>query len=219
MGPYTSDITITGVTPVLGATFAKMLYSTAESYGFAAIAITLMMIFLIGNLKLGLLSMIPSLLPILIVLSIIRLSGVPLDMLTMLIGSIAIGLTVDDNVHFMHGFRRLYTKTGDPAFAIENTLLSTGRAMLITSVVLSIGFAIYSQSEMKNMVSFGIMTAFCIMLALLATFLLAPALMMLANKTWHHQKEEKQEKGQEKQKEQKHDQAVMDHTPSQTPTT
>lgn len=219
LGPYTSDITITGVTPVLGATFAKMLYSTAESYGFAAIAITLMMIFLIGNLKLGLLSMIPSLLPILIVLSIIRLSGVPLDMLTMLIGSIAIGLTVDDNVHFMHGFRRLYTKTGDPAFAIEKTLLSTGRAMLITSVVLSIGFAIYSQSEMKNMVSFGIMTAFCIMLALLATFLLAPALMMLANKTWHHQKEEKQEKGQEKQKEQKHDQAVMDHTPSQTPTT
>ena len=189
LGPHTQDITITGVTPVLGATFAKMLYSTAESYGFAAIAITLMMIMLIGNLKLGLLSMIPSLLPIMIVLSIIHLTGVPLDMLTMLIGSIAIGLTVDDNVHFMHGFRRIYTKTGDPTYAIEKTLLSTGRAMLITSVVLSIGFFIYTQSEMKNMVSFGLMTAFCIILALLATFLLAPALMMLANKTWHHQQD------------------------------
>lgn len=186
LSPHTSDIIITGVTPVLGATFAKMLFSTAESYGFAAIAITVMMIMLIGNFKLGLLSMIPSLLPIMIVLSIIHLADIPLDMLTMLIGSIAIGLTVDDNVHFMHGFRRLYLKTGDPAYAIEKTLLSSGQAMLITSVVLSVGFAIYTQSEMKNMINFGLMTAFCIVLALLATFLLAPALMMLANKTWHH---------------------------------
>ncbi|MDX1694945.1 MAG: MMPL family transporter [Ketobacteraceae bacterium] len=200
MEPYTEEIVITGVTPVLGATFAKMLYSTAESYGFAAIAITLMMILLIGSFKLGLLSMIPSLLPIMIVLAIIRLAGVPLDMLTMLIGSIAIGLTVDDNVHFMHGFRRLYTKTGDPAYAIEKTLLSTGRAMLITSVVLSIGFFIYTQSEMKNMISFGLMTAFCIILALLATFLLAPALMMLANKTWHHQADSPHDHQEKKEK-------------------
>lgn len=191
---YTTEITVTGVTAVLGATFAEMLFSTAESYGFAAIAITLMMIFLIGNLKLGLLSMLPSLLPILVVLAIIRVSGVPLDMLTMLIGSIAIGLTVDDNVHFMHGFQRIYKKTGDPAFAIEDTLLSTGRAMLITSVVLSIGFFIYTQSEMTNMVAFGVMTAFCIILALLATFLLAPALMMLANKSYHHQEVTKKSK-------------------------
>jgi len=190
LGPYTTEITITGVVPVLGATFAKMLYSTAESYGYAAIAITFMMIFLIGSVKLGLVSMIPSLLPILIVLSIIRIIGMPLDMLTMLIGSIAIGLTVDDNVHFMHGFRRIYVQTGDPAYAVRHTLLSTGRAMLITSVVLSMGFIIYTQSEMKNMISFGLMTAFCIVLALLATFLLAPALMMLTNKTVPQKEEE-----------------------------
>lgn len=185
LAPHTSEIVVTGVTAVLGATFAEMLFSTAESYGIAAIAITFMMIFLIGSVKLGLLSMIPSLLPILIVLSVIRLMGIHLDMLTMLIGSIAIGLTVDDNVHFMHGFRRLYLKTGDPIYAIEKTLLTTGRAMLITSIVLSIGFFIYTQSEMKNMIGFGLMTAVCILLALLATFLLAPALMVISNKTWH----------------------------------
>ena len=108
-------------------------------------------------------------------------------MLTMLVGSIAIGLTVDDNVHFMHGFRRIYLQTGDPAYAVEKTLLSSGRAMLITSIVLSVGFFIYTQSEMKNMITFGFMTAGCIILALFATFILAPALMMLANKTWHNQ--------------------------------
>lgn len=180
--PYDVDIHFTGVAPVLGVTFGKMLVSTAESYGFAAIIITVMMILLIGSLKLGLLSMIPSLLPILMVLAALHLMGVRLDMLTMLVGSIAIGLTVDDNIHFMHGFRKLYLKTGDPAFAIETTLLSTGRAMLITSIVLSLGFAIYTQSLMTNMVLFGITTASCIVLALIATYLLAPALMMLSNK-------------------------------------
>ncbi len=181
------SVELNGVVPILGAIFAQLLYSTAESYGFAACVITLMMILLIGNVKLGLISMIPSVLPITVVLAAMHLLGIRLDILTMLVGSIAIGLTVDDNVHFMHGFRRLYQKTGDPAFAIEETLASSGRAMLITSVVLSVGFFIYTQSQMANMITFGMMTACCIVLALGATFILAPALMMLANKTWHHQ--------------------------------
>jgi len=189
LGQYTHEITVTGSAAIMGGTLARMLISAAESYGFAAIAITLMMILMIGDIKLGLLSMIPSLLPILIVLSIICLTGVPLDMLTMLIGSIAIGLTVDDNVHFMHGFKRSLEKTGDPVIAIEETMLSTGRAMLITSLVLSICFFTYSLSEMENMLIFGVMTALCIIFALLATFFVAPALMMLGSGNWQRQKE------------------------------
>lgn len=185
LAPFDVDINFTGVAPIMGVTFGKMLISTAESYGFAAITITLMMILLIGNVKLGLLSMIPSLLPILIVLAVMQLVGVELDMLTMLVGSIAIGLTVDDNIHFMHGFRRLYLKTGDPAYAVEKTLMSTGRAMLITSIVLSTGFLIYTQAIMTNMITFGFITASCIALALFATYFLAPALMVLANRHWH----------------------------------
>lgn len=187
LAPLGVKFHFTGVTPVLGSTFAKMLYSTAQSYVFAAIAITIMMILLIGSLKLGLISMIPSLLPIFIVLTFVKILGIQLDILTMLVGSIAIGLTVDDNVHFMHGFNRLYQKTGDPAYAIRHTLQSSGHAMLITSIVLSLGFFIYTQSVMNNMKLFGVVTACCIILALFATFLLAPALMMLVNKTWHKQ--------------------------------
>ncbi|MEE2732022.1 MAG: MMPL family transporter [Pseudomonadota bacterium] len=191
MAPYNVTITYTGLAPIMGVTFAKMLFSTAESYGLAAISISLMMVLLIGNVKLGLLSMIPSLLPILTVLAAMQILGIPLDMLTMLIGSIAIGLTVDDNIHFMHGFRKLYLKTGDPIFAVEKTLLSTGRAMLITSIVLSLGFLVYIQAEMTIMAGFGVITAVCIVLALLASYLIAPALMIVANKAWHHQGEKK----------------------------
>lgn len=186
MAPHDVTFSFTGLSPIMGVTFGNMLISTAESYGIAAISITLMMVLLIGNVKLGLLSMIPSLLPILMVLAMMQLLNIPLDMLTMLIGSIAIGLTVDDNIHFMHGFRRLYLKTGDPVYAVEKTLMSTGRAMLITSIVLSLGFLVYTQAQMTIMVGFGIITAGCIALALLASYLVGPALMVLANKAWHH---------------------------------
>lgn len=184
VGDLTESITITGVAAVLGSTFAEMIYSTAQSYTVAAGVISIMMILLVSSVKLGLLSMLPSLLPICMVLALLSLTGYPMDMFNMLIGSIAIGLTVDDNVHFIHGFKRVYGQTGNPAYAIEQTLTSSGRAMLVTSIVLSIGFLIYTQSELTNMIGFGILTALCICLALMATFLFAPALMMLCNKTY-----------------------------------
>lgn len=209
LAPYDVDVSFTGISPIMGVTFAKMLVSTAESYGLAAISITLMMILLIGNVKLGLLSMIPSLLPILSVLAVMQLLGIRLDMLTMLVGSIAIGLTVDDNIHFMHGFRKIYLKTGDPAYAVEQTLTSTGRAMLITSIVLCLGFLVYTQAMMTIMVGFGVVTAGCIVLALLASYLVAPALMVLANKKWHQQERRDPEQSPRPIKEEKKAEAAL----------
>ena len=126
--------------------------------------------------------MLPNLLPITSVLAIMKLSGIPLDMFTLLIGSIAIGLAVDDTVHFMHGFRREYARHHNADKAILDTLHSTGKAMLVTTIVLSLGFLVYTQSILKNMFAFGVLTALCIVFALLADFILAPALMKLLTK-------------------------------------
>ncbi len=177
------NIKITGMTVILAQTFSEMLFSTAKSYGLAAGVISLMMILLLGNLREGLVSMIPNLLPIVMVLAIMRLVGVPLDMFTLLIGSIAIGLTVDNTVHFMHGFKRSYAVHGDPALAAAETLHSTGRAMMVTTSVLALGFMIYTQAEMNNLRDFGWLTALCIVLALFSDFILAPALMMLMTRS------------------------------------
>jgi hypothetical protein len=176
------SVTVTGLTAILAQTFSEMLVSTAQSYALAGAVISLMMIVLLGSLRTGLLSMLPSLLPITMVLALMQVFAMPLDMFTLLIGSIAIGLTVDDTVHFMHGFRRAYHEHGDPARAIHETLHSTGKAMLVTTIVLALGFLIYTQSTLNNMFNFGTLTGLCIILALVADFILAPALMMLAYK-------------------------------------
>jgi predicted RND superfamily exporter protein len=66
--------------------------------------VTIMMVLLIGHIKIGLISMIPNILPILVWSTIMVVFDMPLDMFTMLIGAIALGLAVDDTVHFMHNF-------------------------------------------------------------------------------------------------------------------
>ena len=105
-----------------------------------------------------------------------------MDLFTMMVASIAIGLAVDDTIHFMHNFRRYYEQSGDPKKAGFETLHSTGRAMLVTSVVLSVGFFIYMFANMQNIVRFGFLTGFTILMALASDYFIAPALMVLVNK-------------------------------------
>ncbi|MBW1804639.1 MAG: MMPL family transporter, partial [Deltaproteobacteria bacterium] len=174
-----AKVTATGLMVLLVRTLDAAIHSAARSYVIAFVIITLMMILLIGHPGLGLISMIPNLLPVVLTLGVIGWLDFPLDMFTMLIGSIAIGLAVDDTVHFMHNFRRYHYETGDVKEAVRRTLTTAGRAMLVTSIVLSLGFFIFMLASMKNLFYFGLLTGITIITALLADFLLAPALMML----------------------------------------
>lgn len=175
------QVTITGLIPLLGSTLNSVIHSAAEAYMIALVVISLIMIVLLGNLKLGLISMFPNILPIAMVIALMQLNGVPFDMFTILIGSIAIGLCVDDTVHFMHHFSRYRERGYATKEAINHTLHTAGRAMLVTSIVLCSGFMVLTLSELNNFTHFGIYASLCILLALLADFLLAPALMTLLN--------------------------------------
>ncbi|OOZ40063.1 hypothetical protein BOW53_09200 [Solemya pervernicosa gill symbiont] len=172
----------TGMATLLGRTMGATIFSMAQSYVIAAVVITFMMILLIGDIKIGLVSMIPNLTPIILTLGIMGWVGMPLDVFTMLIGSIAIGLAVDDTIHFMHNYRRYHHETGDVDRAVEETLLGTGRAMLVTTVVLSLGFFLYMFADLSNLFNFGLLTGFTIIMALLADFFLAPALMAVLHR-------------------------------------
>ncbi len=176
------DVTVTGMAALLGRTMHATIISMSESYLWAVVIITGMMILLIGDVRIGLVSMIPNLTPIILTLGIMGWFGMPLDLFTMLIGSIAIGLAVDDTIHFMHNYRRYHHTTGDVQEAVRQTLLTTGRAMFVTTVVLSVGFFLYMFANLSNLVNFGLLTGFTIIMALLADFFLAPALMATLHK-------------------------------------
>jgi predicted RND superfamily exporter protein len=86
---------------------------------------------------------------------------------------------VDDTLHFMYNFRKYYEDSGDTAFAIRKTMLGTGRALLLTSLILSSGFFILMTASLSLLVVFGFLTGLTIMFALLADFFVNPALMVL----------------------------------------
>ena len=79
----------------------------------------------------------------------------------------------------MHGFRRSYARTGDVELSVRQTLRTTGQALLFTSIVLSLGFLIYVLSDLDNLQSFGMLTAFDTIMAFVADILLALALMQV----------------------------------------
>jgi predicted RND superfamily exporter protein len=178
------DVTFTGLMRVISGTVYAMMITMARSYMIAFAVITPLMILLIGHLRLGLLSMIPNLVPILLVLGIMGWIGVPLDAFTLLIGSIAIGLAVDDTIHFMHNFRRYYERSGDVHTAVRDTLESTGQALLFTSLVLSTGFFIFTFASLSSLFFFGLLTGTAIIFAFLADVILAPALMAVVVGRW-----------------------------------
>ncbi len=171
----------TGMISLLARTISNTITSLAESYAIAMVVITLMMVLLIGRLRIGLLSMVPNLAPILLMMGVIGAFHFPMDMFTMMVASIAIGLAVDDTIHFMHNFRRNYEATGDPRQAVHETLHTAGRAMLVTTVVLAAGFFIYMFASLNNIIRFGFLTGITLIGALLSDYFLGPALMVLVN--------------------------------------
>lgn len=172
-------ISLTGEAALMARTIPATLQNLTWSYILAFVTITLMMILLLGNLRLGLVSMFPNALPIMLVMGIMGGLGILLNLNTIMIGCIAIGLVVDDTMHFMYNFSRYMSIYQDPARAVRETLLSTGRAMLITTLVLSGGFFVLLLTTLKNFKIFGLFTGIIILLALLADFVLAPAIVML----------------------------------------
>jgi len=172
-------VLITGLVTLMMETMWALINSTIVSYAIAGIVITILMILLLGNLKVGLISMIPNLMPIIITLGFMGWANIQLDMFTLLIGSIAIGLAVDDTIHFFHNFRKYYEITGNRKKAIEETLLTAGRAMLVTTLVLASGFWVFMAATLNNLFLFGLLTGMTLVTAFLADVLLAPALLTI----------------------------------------
>ena len=182
LGPDVS-VEFTGMFPLLGNTVTAALDTMIRSYTTALVVITLLMLALIGNIRLGLLSMLPNLAPVLLTLGLMGWLDVHLDMFTLMIGTIVMGLAVDDTIHFMHSFRRERERTGKVDEAVARTLRETGQALLFTSCVLASGFLVYTQAYMAHLFNFGLLTAAAIVVAFLADLTLAPALVATAIRT------------------------------------
>jgi len=176
------SVVITGTVPIFKRTLVAASASMVKSYIIAFVLITIMMILLLGSIKIGLVSMIPNVLPVTMSLGLMGMVGMPLDMFTMLVGAIVIGLSVDDTVHFFHNYMRYQHKGYSVKDSVRETMLGTGRAMIATTIVLALGFYVYMFASLSNLINFGILAGSAIIVALLSDIVLAPALLKLLSK-------------------------------------
>ncbi len=174
-----TTITLTGKIPLFVQLIKNVISSMAKSYVFALVVITILMIFMVGRVWISLMSMVANVVPIIGILGLMGLNGIPLDMSTMLIGSLILGLVVDDTIHFLHHFRKAHEQSGDIETAVRMTLYSTGRALVITSMVLCAGFFTYMMAYLESNFRYGLLTGSAVIFALAADFFLVPALLTI----------------------------------------
>jgi hypothetical protein len=173
------NVVVTGVVSINSSIINAMMTTLAIGYGLGFLLITALMILAIGDVRLGLLAMVPNLLPIIIALGVMGYLDIPLNTYNLIGGSIAIGLAVDDTIHFFHNFRTYYLKSGDISFAVSETLGSAGRALLATTLILVASFWMRLFSDLKVVADFGLVMGITLLVAFLADVLFAPALLRM----------------------------------------
>ncbi len=178
--PKKSQASVTGITTVLTQTLNIAMETMMTSYLWAGISITLIMCLLFWSVRLGLLSMIPNFFPIICGLGYMGYAGIPLDLTTLLVANICLGLVVDDTTHFFHTFEKFYKEDEDVDKAVNKTIVSTGKALTFTSLTLICGFMVLTISNMSNLVHFGLVTSLVIAIALVADLILSPVLLSMA---------------------------------------
>jgi len=109
------------------------------------------------------------------VLGVMGWAGIPLDLMTITIASVAMGIAVDDTIHYLH--RYLEELNGSPEQAVERSHGSVGYAILYTSLLITLGFSLLAFSDFVPSVLFGLLTGLAMILALLGDLTLLPALL------------------------------------------
>ncbi len=156
--------------------------SAVQAFSRTSIIISILVMIFLRSVRWGALAMIPNLLPMVVLFGLMGFFGIALDAGTALVAPIAIGIAVDDTIHFLHAFtnaRRL------GATSVEATRLAgrqVGRAIVTTSATLAAGFLAMLVSRFQSMANIGLLSAAAILAAFVAELLVLPALISLVSK-------------------------------------
>lgn len=147
--------------------------------GITVLVLTGMFLMLFRSLKIALMAMVPNVLPVATVLGLMGWLNIPLDMMTITIAAIGMGVAVDGTIHYIHRFKHEFQKDGNYLAAMHRCHGSTGYAMYYTSVTIIMGFSILTLSNFIPSVYFGLLTGFTMFVALLADLTLSPEMLIL----------------------------------------
>ncbi|TNE89384.1 MAG: RND family transporter [Gammaproteobacteria bacterium] len=178
MGFQSEQVNQTGMLVLYNNMLQSLFGSQIATLGAVFVAITLMFILLFRSIYLALIAVTPNLLAASIVLGGMGWVGIPLDMMTITIAAITIGIGVDDTIHYIHRFRKEFPKDRNYRATMYRCHNSIGKAMFYTSVIIIAGFAILAFSNFTPTIYFGLLTGLAMFSALMGALLLLPQLII-----------------------------------------
>ena len=167
---------LSGISVIYNNLLQSLFQSLIGSLTIVFSAIFIMFVILFRSFYMAVIAMIPNLLSAASVLGIIGWSGIPIDIMTVTVAAISIGIGVDNTIHYVHRFLKEYELQKNYDLAIKNSHATIGRAMFYTSLTIVLGFMILVTSNFNPSVFFGIFTSFSMIVAILAALMLLPVL-------------------------------------------
>ena len=174
-----ASVSTTGSTFLALKTADHLVYNLTNSFGLAFLIIFLSMVVLFKSLRLSLIAVLPNVIPLMLAAAVMGYQDIKLRPTTAMTFAIALGIAVDDTIHFLARFRQEYFKNNNLKLSIKNTLFTTGKAIISTTMVLSLGFAVLYFSELMPNHEFGILATIILIVALIGSIVLLPALLIL----------------------------------------
>lgn len=178
LGLKEEQVHVSGMVVLYNNMLQSLFSSQIQTIGVVFVAIMIMFAMLFMNMRLAIIAIIPNMLAAGSVLGIMGWLSIPLDMMTITIAAICIGIGVDDTIHYVHRIREEYAKDGDYWAAARRSHNSIGRAMYYTSLTITLGFSILAFSNFIPTIYFGLLTGFSMVMALIANMTLLPLLIV-----------------------------------------
>ncbi len=178
LGLSKDEYKLTGVLILFNNLLQSLFKSQILTLGIVMLGISLMFLILFRNLKLSFIGVVPNFIAAFFILGIIGMLGIPLDMMTITIAAITIGIAVDNSIHYIYRFREEFEKIKNYKITTDRCHNTVGIAILNTSITIVFGFSILILSNFIPTIYFGVFTGLAMLLALLSVLTLLPRLIM-----------------------------------------
>ena len=179
IGLNENEFKLAGVLILFNNLLQSLFKSQILTLGLVMIGIFSMFIVLFRNIKLSLIGVVPNFIAAFFILGIIGLLGIPLDMMTITIAAITIGIAVDNSIHYIYRFKEEFNNIKDYNKTLKKCHSTVGVAILNTSITIVFGFSILVLSKFIPTIYFGMFTGLAMLLAMISVLTLLPALILI----------------------------------------
>lgn len=173
------DVSVSGLLVLYNNMLQSLFASQIKSIGVVMLGIGIMFLVLFRSVTLSIIGILPNLLGAMVVLGVMGWAGIPMDMMTITIAAITIGIAVDNGIHYIYRFKEEYALTNDYVQTLHICHSNIGKAVFYTTMTIIFGFSILMMSNFIPTIYFGVLTGAAMFIALMAALTVLPKLILL----------------------------------------